>query len=147
MSGNLFTKRMDKNGKFYHIINDSGEITYDIPSGDHIPLKLPPLSPLTEETNEIQRKERINRKERIKQERLELAQKIQTQHLKKETKLELQRKQEESERLDDLWRTACEASANNGSGAIGLNWRDIGYISQRIYDFEKNYSVELKKLS
>jgi len=145
MNADLFTKRIDEHGRFYHIIKETGEITYDTPHGDNVPLETQRLSPTDEEHEMIQRQQKAIQKEIKRKERLELTRRIQSQHAKKQDNLQLQRQEEESARLDELWRTACESS--KGSGVVGLNWRELGYISQRIYDFEKKYGVVLRKLS
>ncbi len=145
LNKDLFTKRIDKNGRFYHIIRETNEITYDVPHGDIVPLEPRPLSTAEEETEEKER-QKIDQRRKIKRkEKVELAQKIQLQYAKKQGELQRLRKEEDAARLDKLWKTACDSGKD--SGVVGLNWQELGHISRHIYDFENDYGVILRKLS
>ena len=140
MNHELFTKHLDEEGKFYHVIRSSGEVTYDIPNGDVVPLNRPKL-----DTNSEQNQDLRVAKASARRERAMVTQLIRCKHEKNIAKEQMEREREKSRQLDDLWRKSCENAKD--SGVVGLNFRGLGYISERIYEFEKEYGIKLRKLA
>ena len=146
MNSDLFTKRIDENGTFYYVRNETGEITYDTPHGDVIPLdRNSSLTESQKEAIENEAREKAAQKELKRKERLELIKKNQYKHEKEQKKIQARIKREAAARLDDIWKKSCDSA--NADGVLNLDWQNLGYISERIYRFHQTYDVTLTKLS
>lgn len=131
-----FTKHIDSKGRFYHINQISGEITYDFPHGIHVPLHLEFDSNriVPNEKREIERIERET-----------VIQLIRTKYNTDNTKYQEARKKEHQDNLDLIWRHACEHGRH--TGIVAMNWMNLGSVSPCLIHFERNYGIALKSLS
>lgn len=135
-----FTKHYDvQSGKFYYIIKATNEITWDKPKGENIPLEvskgLLPSSSLTLPKRHTLR-DKEERKYIIGEKRLE----YEREKTKKETAIKSKRDEYEK----NFWRRECMKGIEN-NGKVQADWKKFGYISDDIYNFEKNNS-QLKLL-
>jgi len=131
-----FTKHIDSKGRFYHINQISGEITYDFPHGIHVPLHR------EVESNKIVPSEK-REIERIERERV--IQLIRTKHNTDNIKYQEERKKQHQDNLDLLWKHACEHGRQ--TGIVAMNWMNLGGVSPCLIHFERNYGIPLKTLS
>eukprot|EP00979_Chaetoceros_neogracilis_P000374 scaffold87_cov303-Chaetoceros_neogracile.AAC.12 len=86
----------------------------------------------------------LERKKQQK-ERSKLIQDRQFNHKKWKEKVEKENLEQREKALERIWKLACDDGKN--VGCILLNWKELGCISDRVYCFEKEYGVPLKKLA
>ena len=161
-----FTKHYSvETGKFYYINKVTHECTWDKPKGENVPLDnstfiRPLLLPSSSSQNEIDIKD-FNKpkgvwnddrddKRKLKREQRRF---IIQRKINENTRDQSRRKfklQEEQEQLEkDIWVSECQKGSETGNeGRIQVNWKNLGYISSDIYDFERNNpTIQLSDLS
>ena len=142
ISESMFTKKIDATtGKFYHVLNRTGEVTWDVPRGV-IPFAQPDERVLrgieTEKAAILMRKRAESEKRSFL-----IAQRVE-EHKQSHMKETNKAVEAEKMRRDNLWRDAVDHGAE--SGEVNLSWQKLGDISERVYDFRKTAGRDLTHL-
>jgi len=77
-------------------------------------------------------------------ERQLLAAKLHNQYNQSRQKQITADENEELQKIDDLWKSACEDAKLNGK--IRVCWLDLKTVSNRVYSFQSDYDIPLKEL-
>jgi len=139
-----FSKKLDpQSGRFYYIQNSTGEASWDVPHGIHIPLEVH-----GDNTNEELNKERnAKKREKIKkreQDLLLIRSRIE-EHQRNIKREEDFQKCEQEKKWDQLWTNALKAGKQDGT--VNLVSKKLGHISEKVYNYRKNFGIDLVQLS
>jgi len=125
----MFTKKLDmKEGKFFYVMNSTGEETWDVPRGDY-PMALPP-TPRREEFAKKKMEEKLAYAE-AKEKRKFLIEQRREEHRQLSIREESQAERDEKKRQDDLWADAVEHGKL--SGEVNMSWQKLVGVSERVY--------------
>jgi len=145
-----FAKHIDKTtGRFYHVMKATGDSTWDVPHGQKLPLE----TPSSEVKNIINGGQysktgsicKLGSIDRQRQERLRIIQSIRDKHERDRRKESSFAEAKKDRILDTIWKSACDCG--NDDGIVRVNWKELGYVSERIYNFENDYGAPLQSLS
>lgn len=138
----FFTKHYDAtSGKFYHVIKATNECTWDKPKGGNVPLQL-------DDEERIEFLQEINTIKGIqKEQRQYVIRSKRAKYQKDQCKKQIEKQQHQERIVKEAWLYECKKGIID-KGKIQVNWKKFGYISNEIYDFEKNNpSIQLWDLS
>ena len=140
----LFSRRYDvASGRFYYVMKATGVATWDAPNGMDINMEDPSDDGRQATAPEKQNDSILRDKQR--NERLFFIEKTKKHHRKETQKKKSKMETDEAARKDFIWKSACDAGKEDGK--VQIRWQDFGYISDRIYTFQKGYGRDLTHLS
>ncbi len=132
-----FTKHYDvASGKFYHVIKATNERIWDTPKGQTVPMEYH----VSQQQSNAQNANRCSQRKMIqKEERSYVIERKRHVHSEENVKKQMQQQQARRQDIHETWLHECQKGLlSQNRGRVKVDWRRFGYISDEIYNFEKN---------